>query len=298
MYVINQNIEVSNKTITLAIKREDLLHPFISGNKFRKLKYNILKVKELNCDKLVTFGGAYSNHIAAVAFACQESGIQSIGIIRGEELANKVQSNPTLLFAQNCGMKFEFVSRNVYQNKMSESFISELITRYGNHYLLPEGGTNELAIKGCGEIITDQDSEFDYICCAVGTGGTITGMINSANKNQKILGFPALKGNFLKDEIRKFTKNSNWDLVTDYHFGGYGKVTNDLIDFINQFYVDTKIPLDPVYTGKMVYGIMDLINTNYFPNGAKILMIHTGGLQGISGMNELLEKKKMNKIIF
>lgn len=298
MYVINQNIEVSNKTITLAIKREDLLHPFISGNKFRKLKYNILKVKELNCDKLVTFGGAYSNHIAAVAFACQESGIQSIGIIRGEELANKVQSNPTLLFAQNCGMKFEFVSRNVYQNKMSESFISELITRYGNHYLLPEGGTNELAIKGCGEIITDQDSEFDYICCAVGTGGTITGMINSANKNQKILGFPALKGNFLKDEIRKFTKNSNWDLVTDYHFGGYGKVTNDLIDFINQFYVDTKIPLDPVYTGKMVYGIMDLISTNYFPNGAKILMIHTGGLQGISGMNELLEKKKMNKIIF
>lgn len=298
MYVINQNIEVSNKTITLAIKREDLLHPFISGNKFRKLKYNILKVKELNCDKLVTFGGAYSNHIAAVAFACQESGIQSIGIIRGEELANKVQSNPTLLFAQNCGMKFEFVSRNVYQNKMSESFISELKTRYGNHYLLPEGGTNELAIKGCGEIITDQDSEFDYICCAVGTGGTITGMINSANKNQKILGFSALKGDFLKDEIRKFAKNSNWDLVTDYHFGGYGKVTNDLIGFINQFYVDTKIPLDPVYTGKMVYGIMDLINTNYFPNGAKILMIHTGGLQGISGMNELLEKKKMNKIIF
>lgn len=298
MYVINQNIEVSNKTITLAIKREDLLHPFISGNKFRKLKYNILKVKELNCDKLVTFGGAYSNHIAAVAFACQESGIQSIGIIRGEELANKVQSNPTLLFAQNCGMKFEFVSRNVYQNKTDPLFIDALEKKYGSHYLLPEGGTNELAIKGCGEIITDQDSEFDYICCAVGTGGTITGIINSANKNQKTLGFSALKGDFLKDEIRKFTKNSNWDLVTDYHFGGYGKVTNDLIDFINQFYVDTKIPLDPVYTGKMVYGIMDLINTNYFPNGAKILMIHTGGLQGISGMNELLEKKKMNKIIF
>ena len=298
MYVINQNIEVSNKTITLAIKREDLLHPFISGNKFRKLKYNILKVKELNCDKLITFGGAYSNHIAAVAFACQESGIESIGIIRGDELANKVQSNPTLLFAQNCGMKFVFVSRQVYQNKTAESFIFELNTRYGNHYLLPEGGTNELAIKGCGEIITDQDSEFDYICCAVGTGGTITGIINSANKNQKILGFPALKGDFLKDEIRKFAQNSNWDLVMDYHFGGYGKVTNDLIDFINQFYINTKIPLDPVYTGKMVYGIMDLINTNYFPNGAKILMIHTGGLQGVVGMNQLLEKKKMNKIIF
>ena len=295
---MNQYIETPNHTITLVIKREDLLHPFVSGNKFRKLKYNILKAKELNYEKLITFGGAFSNHIAAVAFACKEAGIESVGIIRGDELVDKIQYNPTLLFAQNCGMKFEFVSRAMYQNKMSESFISELNTKYGNHYLLPEGGTNELAILGCEEILTSKDSHFDYICCAVGTGGTISGIINSANPNQKIFGFPALKGDFLKDEIRKFAKNNNWELITDYHFGGYGKVTTELISFINQFYIDTKIPLDPIYTGKMVFGIMNLISNNYFPIGSKILMIHTGGLQGIMGMNGLLEKKKMSKIVF
>ncbi|MFM9988560.1 1-aminocyclopropane-1-carboxylate deaminase/D-cysteine desulfhydrase [Flavobacterium sp.] len=298
MNIINQNIQVANSTITLSIKREDLLHPFISGNKFRKLKYNIIKAKELNHKKLITFGGAFSNHIAAVAFACQEEGIQSIGIIRGDELADKIQDNPTLLFAQNCGMKFEFVSREEYQNKTSESFISRLSYKYGDHYLLPEGGTNELAILGCEEILTNQDSDFDYICCAIGTGGTISGIINSSNTNQKILGFPALKGDFLKDEIRNFAKKNNWDLITDYHFGGYGKVTTELIDFINQFYIDTKIPLDPIYTGKMVYGVINLLANNYFQNGSKILMIHTGGLQGIKGMNQLLEKKKMTKIVF
>ena len=233
-----------------------------------------------------------------MAFACQEVEIESVGIIRGDELADKIQNNPTLLFAQNCGMKFEFISREVYQNKTSESFISELNTKYGSPYLLPEGGTNDLAILGCEEILTKEDIHFDYICCAVGTGGTISGIINSAKPNQKIIGFPALKGDFLKDEIRKFAKNNNWELITNYHFGGYGKVTEELIGFINQFYIDTKIPLDPIYTGKMVFGIMDLITNNYFPNGSKILMIHTGGLQGITGMNDLLEKKKMNKIVF
>ncbi|WP_394759965.1 1-aminocyclopropane-1-carboxylate deaminase/D-cysteine desulfhydrase [Flavobacterium sp.] len=298
MDTINQNIKTSNPTITLSIKREDLLHPFVSGNKFRKLKYNILEAKELNHHLLVTFGGAFSNHIAAVAFACHEAGIESVGIIRGDELEGKILENPTLQFAQNCGMKFEFVSRDVYQNKASDDFAYQLEKKYGRHYLLPEGGTNELAIKGCEEILTNQDAEFDYICCSVGTGGTISGIINRVNENQKILGFPALKGDFLKDEIRKFANNNNWELITDYHFGGYAKVTNELVNFINRFYEDTKIPLDPVYTGKMVYGVLDLISKNYFPNGSKILMIHTGGLQGISGMNHLLEKKKMNKIIF
>ncbi|MCB5980636.1 pyridoxal-phosphate dependent enzyme [Flavobacterium psychrophilum] len=298
MLSINQNIETQNSTITLTIKREDLLHPFVSGNKFRKLKYNILDAKNNNCKKLITFGGAFSNHIAAVAFACKEEGIKSVGIIRGDELLDKIPSNPTLLFAQNCGMKFEFVSREVYQNKMTESFISALNARHENYYLLPEGGTNELAVLGCKEILTSEDSHFDYICCAVGTGGTISGIINSANLNQKIIGFPALKGDFLKDEIRKFAKNNNWELNNNYHFGGYGKVTDELIGFINQFYIDTNIPLDPIYTGKMVYGVMHLLANNYFPDGSKILMIHTGGLQGISGMNELLEKKRKKKIVF
>lgn len=298
MQVTNQNIEQHNNSISLYIKREDLLHPIVSGNKFRKLKYNILKVKELNFDQLITFGGAFSNHISAVAFACQEAGINSVGIIRGEELANKIQENPTLFFAQKCGMKFDFISREQYQNKTSELFTSQLEDKFGKHFLLPEGGTNDLAIKGCEEILTDEDANFDYICCPVGTGGTISGIINSTQIHQKVIGFPALKGDFLKDEIRKFAKKDNWELLSDYHFGGYGKVTPDLIDFINQFYIDTKIPLDPVYTSKMVFGVLDLIKNNYFPDGSRILMIHTGGLQGVQGMNQMLEKKKTNKIIF
>jgi 1-aminocyclopropane-1-carboxylate deaminase len=295
--VINQEIQLSEKSITLSIKREDLLHPFVSGNKFRKLKYNIIRCKELDCKTLITFGGAFSNHIAATAYACMESGIQSVGIIRGDELQNTIQDNPTLLFAQNCGMKFEFISREAYLNKTTDHFLSALIDKYGKHYLLPEGGTNELAIKGCEEILTPQDYGFDYICCCVGTGGTISGIINSILPHQKVLGFPALKGDFLTDDIRKFVKNINWELINNYHFGGYAKATSELITFINNFYKDNKISLDPVYTGKMVFGVMDLINKNYFPEGSKILMIHTGGLQGIAGMNLRLEKKKMNKII-
>ncbi len=294
---INQEIHLLKKQIALSLKREDLLHPFVSGNKFRKLKYNIEKCNNLDCKTLITFGGAFSNHIAATAYACKESGIQSVGIIRGEELQNKIQDNPTLLFAQNCGMKFEFISRDAYLNKNVDNFLSNLKDKYGKHYLLPEGGTNELAIKGCEEILTLDDSCFDYICCSVGTGGTISGIINSILPHQKVLGFPALKGDFLTDDIRKFVKNINWELINDYHFGGYAKATSELVTFINNFYKDNKISLDPVYTGKMVFGVMDLINKNYFPEGSRILMIHTGGLQGIVGMNLRLEKKKMDKII-
>lgn len=294
----NQLIFDNFNSVSVTMKREDLLHPFVSGNKFRKLKYNILELQNTNQTTLLTFGGAFSNHIAAVAFACQQAGIKSIGIIRGEELALKITENPTLLFAQNCGMKFDFVSREQYRDKDSQEFISHLKIKHGNFYLLPEGGTNDLAIKGCQEILSKDDAQFDFICCAVGTGGTISGIINSAQPHQKIIGFPALKGDFLNDEIRKFAKKNQWQLNFEYHFGGYGKVTTELIEFINRFYTQTKIPLDPVYTSKMVFGVLDLIQKNCFPKGAKILMIHTGGLQGIAGMNQLLEKKKMNKIVF
>jgi len=144
--------------------------------------------------------------------------------------------------------------------------------------------------------LTEEDAKFDFICCAVGTGGTISGIINSALPHQKVLGFPALKGDFLKDEIRKFATNENWELITDYHFGGYGKVNEELIEFINQFYKQTQVPLDPVYTGKMVFGVIDLIQKSYFPSNAKILLIHTGGLQGIQGMNTLLKSKNKTLI--
>ena len=288
----NQIISSHSPEITLAIKREDLIHPFVSGNKYRKLKYNLLEAQTQNKPQILTFGGAFSNHIAAVAAAGKEAGMQTIGIIRGEELAAKTNENPTLRFAQECGMQLEFVSRETYRLKNDSGFVEKLRENFGDFYLLPEGGTNNLAVKGCEEILTDADAEFDYICCAAGTGGTISGLVNSAKPHQQVLGFPALKGDFLKAEIRKFARQGNWDLVSDYHFGGYAKVNADLIDFMNGFYKENAIPTDPIYTGKMVFGVMDLIQKGYFPKASKILMIHTGGIQGISGMNLHLKNIK------
>ena len=283
-------------SISMHIKREDLIHPFVSGNKFRKLKYNLLQAKAENQETLLTFGGAFSNHIAAVAFAGNEKGFKTIGIIRGDELASKVSENPTLLFAQNCGMQLEFISREDYRLKSEVSFLENLKQKFGGFYHIPEGGTNDLAIKGCEEILTSEDADFDYICCSVGTGGTISGIINSVLPHQKVLGFPALKGDFLKEEIRNFVQNDNWELVTDYNFGGYAKVNAELTVFINHFYLENQIPLDPIYTGKMVFGVIDLIKKNYFPAKSKILLIHTGGIQGIQGMNMKLKNKQLPTI--
>lgn len=295
---LNQKLSISfPNSISVTIKREDLIHPVVSGNKFRKLKYNLLQAKKENKKTLLTFGGAFSNHIAAVAFAAKENGFQAIGIIRGDELRDKIDENPTLKFAQECGMQFEFVSREAYRLKNESLFLDDLKLKFGDFFLIPEGGTNALAVKGCQEILTDEDSEFDYICCAVGTGGTVSGIINSALPHQKVLGFPALKGDFLQDEIRIFVQNENWELITDYHFGGYGKINEDLIRFINQFYTDNQIPLDPIYTGKMVFGVIDLIHKNYFPVHSNILLIHTGGLQGIRGMNVKLKNKQLPTIV-
>jgi 1-aminocyclopropane-1-carboxylate deaminase len=257
------------------------------------LKYNILEAQNQNSKTLLTFGGAYSNHIAAVASAGKESGFKTIGVIRGEELADKISENPTLSFAQNCGMKFKFISREVYRTKTTSSFINTLKNELGNFYMIPEGGTNELAVKGCEEIFIEEDKTFDIICCPVGTGGTISGLINASEPHQKILGFPALKGDFLQKEIGKFTAKSNWELVTDYHFGGYAKINSTLVEFINRFKQEYNIPLDPIYTGKMMFGIFDLIKKGYFEKGAKILAIHTGGLQGIDGMNIKLKQKNL-----
>ncbi|MGO4770804.1 1-aminocyclopropane-1-carboxylate deaminase/D-cysteine desulfhydrase [Flavobacterium sp. W22_SRS_FK3] len=291
---MNQDIPINYPNdISLAIKREDLIHPFVSGNKFRKLKYNLLQAKAENHKNILTFGGAFSNHIAAVAYAGKEQGLTTIGIIRGDELSEKIQENPTLKFAQENGMKFEFVSREEYRLKGEISFIEKLKEKFGDFYLVPEGGTNKLAVKGCEEILTNEDAVFNYVCCAVGTGGTISGLINSALPHQKILGFPALKGDFLQDEIRIFAQKENWNLISDYHFGGYGKVKLELIEFINAFFDKNKVPLDPIYTGKMVFGVIDLISKNYFPAHSKILLIHTGGLQGIEGMNMKLKQKKL-----
>ncbi len=283
--------------VELFIKREDTIHPFVSGNKYRKLKYNLKKAKSLGFDTLLTFGGAFSNHIAAVASAGKLYGVNTIGVIRGEELKSKLEENETLRFAKSNGMRFEFVSRAVYRQKTEITFLSSLKESFGKFYLIPEGGTNELAVKGCEEILTEADKDFDVICCAVGTGGTISGLVNCSKPSQKILGFTALKGNFLKEDISKFATKTNWDLIEAYSFGGYAKINEELITFINAFKIENNIPLDPIYTGKMVFGVLDLIKKGFFKKGTKILVIHTGGLQGIAGMNTVLKKKQLPIII-
>lgn len=273
------NIELP-RGITIFVKREDLLHEEVSGNKFRKLKYNILKAKELGYNKLLTFGGAYSNHIAATAAAGRICGIETIGIIRGEELEDNYAGNATLTKAVNDGMQLGFMTRTEYRQKADEVVIDKLKQKYGEFYLVPEGGTNEEAIRGAEEILKEEDYTFDYVCTAVGTGGTIAGIINSSRNNQTIIGFPALKGDFLYEDIRKFVTNNNWQLVLDYHFGGYAKYNEELLSFLRQLYNDTGILFDPIYNGKMIYGVLEEINKGKFKDNSRILVIHTGGVQG------------------
>jgi len=289
---INQPLKLDPKfNIQLVIKREDQIHPIISGNKYRKLKYNLAEAKTQGFKTLLTFGGAFSNHIVAVAEVGKEFGFKTVGVIRGEELVDKIEENPTLKFAQHAGMIFKFVTREAYRNKTSKKFIDGLKVEFGNFYRIPEGGTNALAIKGCEEILTEEDNDFDFICCSVGTGGTISGLINCSKDGQQILGFSALKGDFLKEDIGKFVEKKNWQLITEYHFGGYAKINEALISFINEFKSNYQIPLDPIYTGKMMFGIFDMTETGIFPKGSKILAIHTGGLQGIEGMNIKLKAR-------
>ena len=292
---------LEEKKVELFVKREDKIHPFVSGNKFRKLKYNLEEAKKLKKKSLLTLGGAFSNHIVATAVAGKIAGFKTVGVIRGEELGKNLtetlSQNSTLRNAFENGMQLRFVTREQYRQKHTFSFIEKLKNKVGDFYLIPEGGTNCLAVNGCQEILSKQDKDFDYICSAIGTGGTIAGLINSAKKHQKIIGFPALKGNFLSDEIKKYTiRNDNWSLSTEYHFGGYGKYNPELIRFINQFKGETNIPLDPIYTGKMMFGILDMIAKNKFPENSKILVIHTGGLQGIDGFNQKLKNKNQELI--
>lgn len=281
----------------VSLKPDYLIHSTVSGNKYRKLKYNLQKAQSENYKGILTFGGAFSNHIAATAAAGQALNIPTVGVIRGEELASKIELNSTLKYAKSCGMHLEYVSRSDYKQKNDAAYLKLLLENFKNFYVIPEGGTNALAIKGCQEILSQEDLSFDIICCAVGTGGTIAGLINSSLPTQKIIGFPALKGGFLNEDICKFATQSNWELWEAYHFGGYAKVDSKLITFMNDFKTTYKIPLDPVYTAKMMYGIFDAIQTGKIPKNAKVLAIHTGGLQGIEGMNLRLQQKQLEVII-
>lgn len=296
----NQFITQKNG-VEVFLKREDLLHPLVSGNKFRKLKYNLQQAKEQGETCILTFGGAFSNHIVATSAAAKLSHFKSIGVIRGEELGGEnlektLSQNESLRNAKEMGMQLLFIDRESYRNKDNPAFIEDLKRKLGDFYLIPEGGTNDLAIKGCEEILTEADKDFDVICCAVGTGGTVSGIINSSHKKQHILGFSALKGDFLKKEVGQHVEKKNWEIIIDYHFGGYAKVDRNLIDFINDFKTSYHVLLDPIYTGKMMYGIFDWIEKDKFSKNTRILAVHTGGLQGISGINKRLVKKNLPKI--
>ena len=287
--------ELNAKEVSLFVQREDLLHPSISGNKYRKLAYNIEEAKRQGKRQLLTFGGAYSNHILATASAGYEYGFETIGFIRGDELGlaidKTLKSNSTLRAAKDFGMQFRFLSRSDYRMKEEVPFLERLQKEFPDAYLLPEGGSNALAVQGC-EAILNKEVSYDIVCVAVGTGATISGIINSTEEGQQVYGFPALKGDFLEPKIQEYTADKGqWQLMEAYHFGGYAKTTPELIAFINAFKATTDILLDPVYTAKMMYGLLDLVRKNHFPKGTNILAIHTGGIQGVAGMNALLEKK-------
>jgi len=282
--------------VKLFVKREDLNHPQMSGNKWHKLKYNLLAAKKERYETLLTFGGAFSNHIYATAAAGKLFGFNTIGIIRGEE---HLPLNPTLSFAKRMGMEIHYIDRRTYRTKNDPHFIKSLYEKFGKFYLVPEGGTNSLAVKGVSEIIESLDTSFDYVCCACGTGGTLAGLITGLNGRAYALGFSVLKGgDFLIPQVKKLIgrdKIKNWNIKLDYHLGGYAKINRQLVEFTDRFQQVNKILVEPIYTGKMLFGIYDLIQKGFFNRGETIISIHTGGLQGIEGMkakiNELRERQ-------
>lgn len=274
------------KGIQVYIKRDDLIHPEVSGNKWRKLKYNIEEALNNNCDSLLTFGGAYSNHILAAAVAGNQFGLKTIGIIRGEE---HLPLNPTLQQAADNGMQLEYIDRTTYREKDNSEFLINLQKQYPTAFIIPEGGANEYGIRGSEDIISEikQEIDFDYLTVDCGTGATIAGLINASN-NEQVIGIPVLKAqDYFEDYIQKHCPNkNNYKLYHDYHFGGYAKWKPELLDFMRWFYNETGIKTDPIYTGKQAYALIDLLKKDVFPKGSKVVFLHTGGLQGIEGFEK------------
>ncbi len=277
---------LDEKCIQLFVKRDDLIHEEIMGNKWRKLKYNLEEAKKIGASTLLTLGGAYSNHIYATAAAGAEFGFNTIGVIRGDELNS--DSNETLQFASEKGMELEFVDRKNYSELRKNP--EKLQRDYPDCYILPEGGTNELAVQGCKGLIDEIAIDFDVIALPIGTGGTFCGVLDGVTGSQNVIGVSTLKGDFVLEEMEKLITrfkitNRNFTINSDFHFGGYGKTTQELIDFINWFKETFSISLDPIYTGKSFFAVWNMINSDKFEKNLKIVLLHTGGLQGILGFN-------------
>ncbi len=279
-----QNPLYKQKHVRVFIKRDDLIHPYISGNKWRKLKYTLHKAVTENKKHLVTFGGAYSNHLLASACAGAKFGFKTTGIVRGEAV-----SNSTLVLCTLFGMKLIFIDRETYKNK--HLYFSRNFSADSQAFFIDEGGAGPEAVKGCAELVNELGETFDYLFCASGTGTTAAGILSGLQQHQlktMLHAVPVLKnGSFIKDEILKYVSPAcNLQLHLDYHFGGYAKTEPRLIEFIKMFSAETGILLDPVYTGKLFFAVHDLIRADYFPPGSSILAVHTGGLLGILGMQE------------
>lgn len=271
--------------ISITLKREDTLHPMISGNKYRKLKYNFLSYNPLDHNGIATYGGAFSNHLVATAAAGNEMGIPTIGFVRGEELRDK-ERNPSLAFCEAMGMTLYFLNRQAYKNKERSPLVAKAIKE--NKWLsLPEGGTNPLAIKGCQEILQTSDASFDTVCCAVGTGGTFLGLLSTLKSSQNLVGWDVVNDPNVRRFIDAYASgNKQYDLISSNSMGGYGRATAELVDFINEFYQNYAILLDPIYTGKLLFGIFAAIKNGEWTWGKNVLVIHTGGLKGIEGFNQ------------
>jgi len=275
--------------VEMEVMRVDQVHPTVSGNKFFKLKYNLAEALKQNHKQVLTFGGAYSNHIYATAAAAKLAGLQSIGIIRGELLD---ENNPTLRSAKDAGMILKGLSRELYRDKIHPELIDQLRQEFGEFYAIPEGGTNALAIQGTTEILSSSQFNFSHLATPIGTGGTFAGLANSILPQQELLGISALKGEGIQEEMKQLLQThgiqpqGSLSIWTQYPHGGYAKWTSELIEFIHWFWESFGIPLDPIYTGKMAFACWDLLQKKYFKPGSRVLLVHTGGLQGNLGFTQ------------
>ncbi len=293
--------------VQLDVLRLDQIHPQVSGNKLFKLSKNIEAARQLGCDRLLSFGGAYSNHIHALAWTGNELGLGTIGIIRGEKPANL---SPTLIDAQNWNMELCFVSRTEYRQRADKDYLDSLLKRFPNAYLIPEGGGNRLGVEGCQEIVSclkeKTNTSYDLICCAVGTGSTLAGIASTLEQGERAMGVAVLKaGASIDQAVNSYLSvmtdhpsgGQNWSINHDYHFGGYAKFDTKLAKFIDHFIKTQAIPIEPVYTGKLFYAIYDLVRQGCYPKGSRLLAIHTGGLQGLRGTQERMERMLTGKVV-
>jgi len=276
-----------NNEIEVFIKRLDLIDPFISGNKLFKLKHNVDRALLEKKNMLITFGGAFSNHILATAAYAKKKNIDCLAIVRGEEYS---ELNPLLTLAKEYGMNFCFVSRKEYAKRNDNNYVSELIRKYKKAFIVPEGGNNKLGVLGAEEILEKQDKSFDYIICPIGTGATLSGIVNSSKKTQKVIGINCIDDTKqINKNISQKTNKNNWEIINEFNFGGFAKFDNILTEYLKKFKLNYKITLDLNYTTKMFFGFEKLIERRYFQRKSKVLLIHTGGTYGNLGFNYLYD---------